>query len=156
MAIQRWVTDRLRRALSRRLDVEAEPRVDLDVAGRVRMGLDLVFRRERRAVYVGDINYELSLGLGRTGDYCQSLAYATARRLGEGVLIYCQDDEQAPDHKVTVRATRTGLWTYRLAMTGSTADVEQAVKDLAGWLVEKTASSVPSGASKVVSAVILG
>lgn len=37
VAIQRWVTDRLRRALSRRLDVEAEPRVDLDVAGRVRM-----------------------------------------------------------------------------------------------------------------------
>lgn len=78
LLFQRWVTNRLRRALVRQLDVEAEPRVDLDVAGRVRMEPDLVFRRQRRAVYVGDIKYKLSSGLGRTGDYYQLLAYATS------------------------------------------------------------------------------
>jgi 5-methylcytosine-specific restriction enzyme subunit McrC len=134
LLFQRWVTGRLRRALVADLHVRDEPPVKLDVAGRITMSPDLVFDRHDAAVYVGDLKYKLSSGLARSGDYYQLLAYSTALRLSEGVLIYCQADGEAPEHEATVAATGSRLWTYRLPMTGTNADVEAAVVALGEWL----------------------
>ena len=140
LLFQRWITGRLRRALVGRLEVDAEPTVRLDVKGRIRMDPDLVFRQGTSTVYVGDIKYKLSSGAGRSSDYYQLLAYTTALRLDEGVLIYCQTDDAPPDQEAVVKATNARLVTYLLPMTGTNADVEVGVSRLGEWLAARAAS----------------
>jgi 5-methylcytosine-specific restriction enzyme subunit McrC len=134
---QRWLTDRLARHLRRRLSIVSEPLVHLGDHRRVPMLPDFVFHDpEGRVVYGGDAKYKLtSDGRGRNADYYQLFAYLTALRLREGVLIYCQADD-APDREVVVSHVGTRLWTYPLSLAGPVDEVEGAVSDLAGWLVE--------------------
>jgi hypothetical protein len=51
------------------------------------------------------------------------------------LLIYCQADSSPPEHETVVRATGTRLWTYRLPMAGTTAEVEAGVEKLADWVM---------------------
>jgi 5-methylcytosine-specific restriction enzyme subunit McrC len=135
---QRYVTDRLHRALRGRLEVVAEPDVRLGTRREVAMAPDLVFRRQGQDVFAGDLKYKLTeTGKGRSGDYYQLLAYLTALRLPAGVLIYCQASGEAPSRRVTVRHSGQSLLTYPLDLTGSNAALEGAVAELAGWIQQR-------------------
>lgn len=132
---QRWVTDRLRGHLRRRLVVDAEPGMTLGEGNRVKMAPDLVFRHGSEAVLVGDVKYKLTdSGLGRASDYYQLLAYATVTGLPTGVLIYCQHTGEAPSREVIVRRGGQSLLTYPLDLRGDRAQIEAAVADLADWI----------------------
>jgi 5-methylcytosine-specific restriction enzyme subunit McrC len=132
---QRYVTDRLRRALRGRLHVVAEPEVHLGEGQKVTMAPDLVFTRTGAAVLVGDTKYKLTeTGKGRSDDYYQLLAYVTALRLPAGVLIYCQRSGEAQQRQVVVRYAGQVLHTYALDMTGSAKDLEAELVILADWI----------------------
>lgn len=136
---QRFVTDRLRRHLRGRLTVDAEPTHHLGERRMVPVQPDLLFLAGRVPAYVGDVKYKLTGtgGRARSGDYYQLLAYTTALRLPEGVLVYCQADGTLPPEEVVVRNVGTTLWTWALPMTGPNAEVEAGLADLARWVAER-------------------
>ena len=139
---ERFVTERLRRALRGRLEVRPEPPVQLGEgrAGRVLMKPDLEFRRRTAEVYVGDIKYKLTADArARNADYYQLLAYTTALDLPEGVLIYCLADGGRPERSVTVRHAGKVLHTRAIDLTGSAADVAAELAAMANWIAERAA-----------------
>lgn len=136
---QRFVTERLRRALRGRLEVRCEPLVHLANGNKVRMYPDLEFRRKGETVYVGDVKYKLTGDArARTADYYQLLAYTTALDLPEGVLIYCLADGGVPAREVTVRHAGKVLHTRAIDLTGSPSAVAAEIDVLADWLAERT------------------
>ena len=96
---ERFVTERLRRALRGRLDVRDQYRSTLDVESRLKIRPDLVFSSQGSPRFVADIKYKLTdeAAAGRHPDYYQLLAYTTALDLPEGVLIYCLDANRPDD-----------------------------------------------------------
>lgn len=135
---QRFLSDRLRRALRGRLRVLDEPPKKLGTRGEIDMRPDLVFRRDDRDVYVGDAKYKLTdTGLGRTGDYYQLLAYTTAMNLSEGVLVYCQASGTVPPREVVVRHVGKKLCTYPIGLHGSANAIETTVSELAAWITDR-------------------
>ena len=96
---ERFVTERLRRALQGRLEVKDQHRDKLDEDGAVAIKPDLLFRAAGSPRFVADIKYKLTGedASGRHLDYYQLLAYTTALGLPEGVLIYCLDANRADD-----------------------------------------------------------
>lgn len=131
---QRFVTERLRRELRGRLDVIDEPTVPLGVGQQVTMLPDLLFLNPRgQHLYVGDIKYKLAKDArGRSGDYYQLLAYATALNLPEGLLVYCRHaDDENDSRTVTVRNVGTKLALRSLDLSGPPEQVEQELKVLA-------------------------
>lgn len=144
---QSFVTERLRRELSRTLEVEGEPVVYLGRGRRVEMLPDLVFRADGQRVYVGDAKYKITgTGHGQSSDYYQLLAYTSALNLREGVLVYCQSDGEAPPRLVEAKYTGKRLFTYAIDLRGSSDDVEKAMADLADWVSTRIMASVASPA----------
>ena len=96
---ERFVTERLKRALRGRLEVMGQHRDRLDKDRTVAIRPDLVFRSAGTPSFVADIKYKLTddTAAGRNADYYQLLAYTTALDLPEGVLIYCLDANRADD-----------------------------------------------------------
>ena len=96
---ERFVTERLRRALRGRLDVKSQHNDKLDEERTVTIRPDLVFRAAGAPRFVADIKYKLTdeTAGGRNADYYQLLAYTTALDLPEGVLIYCLDANRPDD-----------------------------------------------------------
>lgn len=135
---ERFVTERLRRALRGRLDVLAEPSEHLGERRQVAMKPDLVFRRRGTNVYVGDIKYKLTHDArARSGDYFQLLAYVTALDLPEGVLIHCLAEGGQPERSVTVRHAGKVLHTRAVDLTGTPAAVAIALEALADWMMAR-------------------
>ena len=88
---ERFVTERLGRALRGRLSVKDQHHSYLDEGRDVAIRPDLVFGSPGSGRFVADIKYKLtddSAG-GRNADLYQLLAYTTALDLPEGLLIYC-------------------------------------------------------------------
>ena len=90
---ERFVTERLRRALRGRLDVRDQYGSHLDKGRNVAIRPDLLFRSAGSDRFVADIKYKLSddSAGGPNADLYQLLAYTTALNLPEGMLIYCLD-----------------------------------------------------------------
>ena len=105
---ERFVTERLRRALRGRLEVKSQHHDKLDEERTLTIKPDLVFRSGGSPRFVADIKYKLTdeAAGGRHADYYQLLAYTTALDLPEGVLIYCRDANRPddPDDKDSVTA----------------------------------------------------
>ena len=146
LLFQQFVADRLRRHL-RPLDLVEEPPVALALHRRLVMRPDLVVRRRRSDVYVGDVKYKLSSGPARMSDYYQLLAYTTAMSLDEGVLVYAQDPGDADDpigdervHSARIRNTGTDIHVYRLPLGGSNDDLEAAMAELSDWIARRCAA----------------
>lgn len=127
---ERFVTERLRRALRGRLDVKAQ---HVDHLGRERdsrgterklkIRPDLLFRSAGSPTFVADIKYKLtdeSAG-GRHPDYYQLLAYTTALDLPEGVLIYCLDANRPEDPDGNGSAVRSAGSLESTAPAGTAA-----------------------------------
>ena len=96
---ERFITERLRRALRGRLDVKGQHQDRLDKERYVTIKPDLLFSTNGTPRFVADIKYKLTddTAAGRNADYYQLLAYTTALNLPEGVLIYCLDANRADD-----------------------------------------------------------
>jgi len=140
---ERFVTERLRRALTGRLEVRSEPPVHLGEGKQVLMNPDLEFRRRRVTVYVGDIKYKLTGDAkARNADYYQLLAYTTAMNLDEGVLIYCLADGGRPSRSVSVRHAGKVLHTLALDLSGPPAQVAQEIELLADWIADASWTTV--------------
>jgi len=94
---ERFVTERLQRALRGRLEVNSQHGDRLDEEGAVAIRPDLVFRSGGATRFVADVKYKLTddTAAGRNADYYQLLAYTIALDLPEGVLIYCLDANRA-------------------------------------------------------------
>ena len=144
---EKFVTERLRRELSGRLEVISQSRSDLDIAGSVKIKPDLLFRRDGKKVGVADIKYKLrdtdepaanddkqthdanarsdndtGAGIGAThADYYQLLAYTTALDLPGGTLIYCVDANGG---------VHNGIATPPSQLANSTIKVKHAAKRL--------------------------
>ena len=138
---ERFVTERLRRALKGRLMVESQTSDSLDIEKKVRIRPDLRFRHPRSGsvTYVGDIKYKLtSDAVARSADYYQMLAYTTALDLPEGVLIYCQTDGGKPAGKITVRHAGKRLHVRPVNLSGSPAEVAREIEVLATWIAARS------------------
>ena len=168
---ERFVTERLRRALRGRLDVKDQHRDRLDEERTVTIKPDLLFQSGGSPRFVGDIKYKLiddGAG-GRTADHYQLLAYTTALDLPEGVLIYCLNanlSDDADDNgsiaglprrlategsaspgaaaasSVRVRHAGKVLHTYALDLSGTADDVGKNVRELADWIANRAAATV--------------
>lgn len=140
---QRFVTERLRRALRGRLEVIDEPTVYLAQGRQVSMQPDLVFREPGGADrLVGDIKYKPAVDArGRSSDYYQLLAYATAMDLPEGMLIYCRGQDDADRRTLTVKNVGTQLTLQSVDLSGSPDQVEHEVAALA-QTIARTAGRV--------------
>ncbi|MCY4369625.1 MAG: hypothetical protein OXF41_09455 [bacterium] len=138
---ERFVTERLSRALQGRLAVESQASGYLDEGRHVSIRPDLRFRHPGSGsiTYVGDIKYKLTAdGHGRSADYYQLLAYTTALDLAEGVLIYCRTDGGKPVGEVTVRHCGKRLYVRGIDLSGSPPEVSKEIKDLAGWIATRS------------------
>ena len=134
---ERFITERLRRALQGRLAVDSQKGTHLDEGRKVRMRPDLVFRRPGSGsdVYVGDIKYKLTKeAQGYNADYYQLLAYTTALDLPEGVLIYCRAPDGRPAGEVTVRHACKKLFVRAVDLTGCACKVAKELECLADWI----------------------
>ncbi|MGB6058120.1 MAG: hypothetical protein WBF71_07630, partial [Microthrixaceae bacterium] len=146
---QQFVADRLRRFLAPQLDLVEEPPTALATAGRLTMRPDLVMRRGRADCYVGDVKYKLATGAARMTDYYQLLAYTTAMRLPEGVLIYAQDPGDPNDpltqvsgivdpvHTVRIRNSTIDVHVYRLRLDGTNQELDESIERLAEWVLTR-------------------
>ena len=138
---ERFVTERLHRALNGRLVVESQTHDSLDLENKVGIRPDLRFRHPRSGsvTYVGDVKYKLTAdAVARSADYYQLLAYTTALDLPEGVLIYCQADGGEPAREVTVRHAGKRLHVRALNLSGSPAEVADEIEDLASWIATQS------------------
>jgi 5-methylcytosine-specific restriction enzyme subunit McrC len=137
---ERFVTERLRRALRGHLRVLSQTRHYLGVGRAVPMRPDLEFVTSDRTVYVADVKYKLTdTGLGRNADYYQLFAYTTALRLPEGMLIYCHAKGEAP-RSVEVRHAGTRLQTRAVDLSGQAIAVETSMAALADAIAERALS----------------
>ena len=139
---ERFVTERLRRALRGRLGVKDQHRDRLDEDRRVAIRPDLLFISQGTAKFVADTKYKLTddTAGGRTADYYQLLAYTTALDLPEGVLIYCLNakaDPDDPDDNGPAAALPRGYATegvrlsrHRSCLIGSSSPCRQGVAHL--------------------------
>lgn len=139
VVFEEFVTRQLGRALGGTLTVEAQKVMHLAEQRRVPIRPDLVFERAGQPVYVGDVKYKLApTGIGRSSDYYQLLAYCTVLGLGEGVLVYAQVDDAKPDDTITVQNAGTRLTAYRLDLSGTAADIDRSIGQLARWIEGRT------------------
>ncbi|MXY09463.1 MAG: hypothetical protein F4033_16980 [Acidimicrobiaceae bacterium] len=161
---ERFVAERLQRALRGRLDVKAQDHDRLDEERTIAIRPDLVFRTAGAPSFVADIKYKLTddAAAGRHADYYQLLAYTTALNLPEGVLIYCLDANRPDDpdndnpaagaqatgapaiRSIRVRHTDKVLHTYALDLSRTTQDIASNLSELADWIEERaTAAARP-------------
>ena len=175
---ERFVTERLRRALRGRLDVKGQHQDRLDKERYITIKPDLLFRAGGVPRFVADIKYKLTdeTAGGRNADYYQLLAYTTALNLPEGVLIYClnanrPDDtdgngskaevvpgstEPAPSaggaavSSVQVRHAGKVLHTYALDLSGTTEDIARNLDSLADWIEDRAAAALTPNASALI------
>ncbi len=145
---EKFVTQRLSRALQGHLLVEGQKDDYLDVGRQVGIRPDLRFRRPSSdsITYVGDIKYKLTDdAVARSADYYQLLAYTTALDLPEGVLIYCHTDGGKPAGAITVRHAGKRLHVRAVNLSGSPTEVSKQIDGLATWIAERSGRVRPQG-----------
>lgn len=137
---ERFVTERLARALQGRLIVESRRSTRLDMGGQVSVSPDLRFRDpgSGSVTFVGDIKYKVAADArGRAADYYQMLAYTTALDLPEGVLIYCRT-AAARSGAITVHNAGKVLHVRTVDLSGPPAAVAGEVQRLADWIAGRS------------------
>jgi 5-methylcytosine-specific restriction enzyme subunit McrC len=129
---EKFIEHRLRRELREVLDVSGQDTSGLDEDGKVEIIPDLVFRRGGPVVYVADAKYKVTAdGRARQADYYQMLAYCTAWRQPEGMLIYADTEGEHPPHEIVVRGSGTRIATYQMPIGGARVQIDRAIEALA-------------------------
>ncbi|MFD5867881.1 McrC family protein [Corynebacterium sp. NPDC060344] len=134
---QRFITERLSRALRGKATVRSEPTHHLGVHRQISMQPDLVFASpDGTPRFVADVKYKIaSDARARSQDYYQLLAYVTSLDLPEGMLIYCSSDAGGSRRTVPVHNTDKRLTVRALDLTGSPDDVDRQIHLLADDIV---------------------
>lgn len=131
-----YVAQQLRKLLRPWLTLRDQYPGHLDLGRQVGIRPDLVFEREERRVLVADTKYKLSAdGLGRADDYYQLLAYTTVLGLPAGLLVYCHSGSGVAPREVRVRQGGQRLWSQAVRVTGSRADLERSMAELASLVL---------------------
>ncbi len=145
---ERFVTERLTRALRGRLEVKSQHVDRLDTYGAVTIRPDLVFQTAGKPRFVADIKYKLAddNSTGTHADLYQLLAYTTALDVTEGLLIYCLDaNSEALGNKprvglgaqpVQVKHAGKLLHTYALDLSGDAKQIADQLQALANWIAK--------------------
>ncbi len=153
---ERFVTERLRRALRGRLDVKGQHQDRLDEERTVTIKPDLLFRAAGSPRFVADIKYKLTdeAAGGRNADYYQLLAYTTALDLPEGVLIYCLDANRDPATGDTLTSDpATGYPATSDTLTSDTLTSYPATSDT---LTSDTATGYPATGDTLTGDTLTG
>lgn len=106
------------------------PTLHLDARKLVRLKPDLSLWREQRCVFIGDVKYKRDSGSGHSADLYQLLAYATATRLDEAMLVYALGPPTPRTHLVPAVGVR--LHVEHLDLSEPPAALLQQVQELAG------------------------
>jgi 5-methylcytosine-specific restriction enzyme subunit McrC len=143
---ERYVTRRLQDA-SPDITVEAQPKSKLDETGKVDINPDIVFHRDGRPVAVVDTKYKLlEAGTGRSSDYYQALAYATAYGLNEVWLIYARTPGEEPAGTIRVRNSPVTIRTVGLDLNVPIVQLDQQITSLAELISDKPGpTEAPTG-----------
>ncbi len=148
---ERYITDRLQRALRGALDVKPQPATALDHARSLVVYPDLVFSRGGKPRFVSDVKYKLAERQRDlpTSDHYQLLAYTTILNLPEGALIYCRDSDQpgSGHDSIIVRHAQKTLHAWGLDMSGPPIEVEAEIKKLAQWIANRATSGAVAEAA---------
>ncbi len=138
---ERFVTIRLQRELSGRVEVLPQAANSLDYANLVRLYPDILFRQKGEPIGVADIKYKLDENEGQllasNADYYQLFAYTTAFDVGEGTLIYCVDaSTRRSDHNTSIRIRNTNkrLNVVGIDLSGSPNEINAQMTSLANLL----------------------
>ncbi|WP_448616209.1 McrC family protein [Modestobacter sp. URMC 112] len=116
---ERFIRVALREAL--RLDEKAFPaasrgqRIHLDVGRSVPLEPDLSWWVAGRCLFAGDCKYKRTAGTIPNADVYQMLAYLTALRLPEGLLIYAAGETVPPDLRIEHVDKRVHVRTINVA-----------------------------------------
>jgi 5-methylcytosine-specific restriction enzyme subunit McrC len=138
---EKWVTRQLAKHV-RGLQVVAQHGVSLGVAREIPMNPDITFWRDRKVVAVADCKYKLMHdGDGRSADYYQALAYATAYDLHDAWLIYARFSGDPTGSSVRVRNTDRSLHTVGIDLTGPIQQAIEQLRHLAALLVSDGSAS---------------
>jgi len=113
------------------------PTIHLDARKMVRLKPDLSLWRERRCTFIGDIKYKRDSGSGHSADLYQLLAYATATRLDEAMLVYALGPPVPRTHHVPAAGVR--LHVEHLNLSEPPAGLLQQVQALAGRIATASA-----------------
>lgn len=133
---ERWVTSELEGRLEPAVRVVSQDPTFLAEGRRVSIRPDLVFRRGRQTLCVGDVKYKLTGdGTARSADYFQLLAYCTTYDVPSGVLIYCSADFP-PDSEVVVRHSGQRLHCVPLPLHGGPEMVSHRLDRVAELVVQ--------------------
>ena len=134
---ERYVTRRLQDAAPD-VTVEAQPTSSLDEAGKVDINPDIVFRRDARPVAVADTKYKLlEAGTGKSSDYYQALAYATAYGLKEAWLIYARTPGEEPAGTIRVRNSPVTIRTLGLDLNVPISQLDQQISAIAKLISDR-------------------
>ena len=132
---QEFLTVALREALGLPERAFGECRVDsLDEDNRVHLEPDLVWREDRRCVFVGDAKYKrVRDERVPNADLYQLLAYVTALDLPGGLLVYAKDDDDPETRGIAydIRNTNKRLEVAVLDLSGTLEDVLGRIEGLA-------------------------
>jgi 5-methylcytosine-specific restriction enzyme subunit McrC len=114
----------------------------LDVAARVRMKPDIVWRRDGSAAAVIDAKYKAEKPSGfPDADLYQMLAYCTALGLPDGHLVYAKGNEVEVSH--TVRNAGVRIHAHTLDLAAPPPDLLDQVDDLATRIAETAPVTEP-------------
>ncbi|TWE13282.1 McrC family protein [Rudaeicoccus suwonensis] len=127
---RRWITVELSNRLWPQISLDERPQHALDVQEQLHFTPDLLLRRDRDPVLVGDVSYCLdTVGHGGS-DFYPLLAYASALGLEAGLLIYAQAEEP-PAPEVVVRNIGTRLLCVPLRLNVPAARLAGSLDTLA-------------------------
>jgi len=132
---ERWVGRRLGEMLP--VEVKEQWSTSLGRGGEVGMNPDLTFWSTDRAIAVADCKYKLVRdGIGRSHDYYQALAYATAMALPECWLLYARLPGESPVRDVVVRNADIAVRTFAVDLTGSIDDAVSQLRSFGDALLD--------------------
>ena len=142
-AFEDFVAARLTRYLAGQLIVHTQRSERLDTDEHIKMRPDIIFERRAGVVaYIADSKYKITDdGYGREPDYYQILAYTSALKAPEGMLIYCHHDGSTPPRNVTVRNLGTRLSTWALRFDRTPSHIEQELQALAAHITQRAVSA---------------
>lgn len=131
---ERFVTAELRKVDGVELEDQAD--ITLGSDGSVQMRPDLAFHRGGRVVAVADCKYKvLDSSGGRTSDYYQALAYATAYQLSDAWLLYAIQPGASAVPTVPVRGADITLHAIGLDLNQPIDELRAEIADVGELIV---------------------
>lgn len=153
---EKWVTRRLAEHVSN-VRVVAQHGVSLGTGREIPMNPDITFWRDRKVVAVADCKYKMMHdGDGRSSDYYQALAYATAYNLPDAWLVYARFPGDPAGSSVRVRNTNRNLHTVGIDLTGPMHLSIEQLRRLAETVLSNGSSPVDPTTVRVDSELIAG